>query len=205
MTEETDKLPVTEKPRVIALDPDPKGKGKAIGGGLCDQWNDRLTTLVVTALPVNQQNADAVSEAGAGAISGMVDMKPADPIEGVLISHIVVANEAAMKLYRLGWANSCEYFDESIKYLQRADRAARTVAMLTERLDHHRNQGKQQILVQHTTTVNADQAVIANSLVSGKAAPSAKLLAAVADNPMEVLKPTQKETTTVEGGGTKPK
>ncbi len=30
--------------------------------------------------------------------------------------------------------------------------------MLTERLDHHRNQGKQQIVVQHTTTVNADQA-----------------------------------------------
>ncbi len=39
--------------------------------------------------------------------------------------------------------------------------------MLTERLDHHRNQGKQQIIVQHTTTVNADQAVITDSLVTG--------------------------------------
>jgi hypothetical protein len=47
-------------------------------------------------------------------------------------------------------------------------------------------------VVQHTTTVNADQAVIANRLVSSKAAPSAKLVAAIADNPMEVLKHTIK-------------
>jgi hypothetical protein len=59
--------------------------------------------------------------------------------------------------------------------------------------------------VQHSTTVNADQAVIANWLVSSKAASPAKLLAALADNPMEVLKPTQKETPTVQGGGTKAK
>ena len=77
--------------------------------------------------------------------------------------------------------------------------------MLTERLDHHRNQGKQQIIVQHTTTVNADQAVIANSLISDKAASSAKLLAAVAEQPMEIVQPTQNETATLEGGGTKAK
>jgi hypothetical protein len=115
----------------------------------------------------------------------------------------VAANEAAMKSYHLAWANSGEYFEASTKYLQLADKAARTVAILTERLDHHRNQGKQQIVVQHTTTVNADQAVIANSLVSDKAASSAKLLAAVAEQPMEIL--SQKETVTVEGGGKKTK
>jgi len=202
MTEKTDKPPVTK----IALDPKPKGERKAVGGGLRDHWNDRLATFVIRALPVNQQNTDAVSEAGSAAISGMVDMKPADPIEGILIAQIVAANEAAMKLYRLGWANSGEYFEASTKYLQLADKAARTVAMLTERLDHHRNQGKQQIVVQHTTTVNADQAVIANNVVSGKPTSSAKLLAAVADQPMEILEPPQTETAViVEGGGKKAK
>src|SRR4029453_16828254 len=49
-----------------------------------------------------------------------------------------------------------------------ADKAARTAMMLTERLDHHRNQGKQQIVVQHTTTVNANQAVVTDSVVTGK-------------------------------------
>jgi hypothetical protein len=40
-----------QPPTEIALDPVPKGERKAIGGGVRDQWNDRITTLVVTALP----------------------------------------------------------------------------------------------------------------------------------------------------------
>ena len=99
-----------------------------------------------------------------------------------------------MKLYRLAWLNNAEYFEASTKYLQLADKAARTVAMLTERLDHHRNQGKQQIVVQHTTTVNATQAVVTDSVVKGKTsgAPSARLLAAVTDKPMEILETVNK-------------
>ena len=93
-----------------------------------------------------------------------------------------------------------------MKYLAQADKAARTAMMLTERIDHHRNQGKQQIVVQHTTTVNADQAVITDSVVTGKnnEASSAKLLAAVTDKPMEILDPAQKKAVPV-GGGTKSK
>ena len=37
----------------------------------------------------------------------------------------------------------------------------RTVVMPTERLDHHRNRGQQQITVKHVT-VNADQAIVGN-------------------------------------------
>ena len=112
-----------------------------------------------------------------------------------------------MKLYRLAWLNNAEYFEASTKYLQLADKATRTVAMLTERLDHHRNQGKQQIIVQHTTTVNANQAVVTDSVVTGKnneAESSAKLLAAVTDKPMEIIEPLQKEAVPM-GGGTKAK
>jgi hypothetical protein len=69
-----------------------------------DQWNERLSNLVTRALPVNQQNAEAVSLAGSAVAAGVVDMKPADPIEGVLISQIVVANEAALSMYQRAWA-----------------------------------------------------------------------------------------------------
>jgi hypothetical protein len=64
---------------------------KALGGSERDQWNERLSDLVTRALPVNQQNAEAVSLAGSAVAAGVVDMKPADPIEGVLISQIVAA------------------------------------------------------------------------------------------------------------------
>ena len=186
----TDK-PTEQKPVVkIEIEASPKGEWKALGGGDRDQWNERISNLVTRALPVDQHDTDAVSKVGSAAVSGVVDMKPADPIEGILISQIVVANEAAMKLYRLAWLNNAEYFEASTKYLQLADKAARTVAMLTERLDHHRNRGQQQIVVQHTTTVNANQAVVTDSVVTGKnneAASSAKLLAAVTDKPMEII------------------
>ena len=57
------------------------------------------------------------------------------------------------------------------KYLQLADKAARTVVLLTERLDHHRGRGQQQITVKHVTTnnVTADQAIIADSVTTGAA------------------------------------
>ena len=70
MTEKTDKRRATKKPVVIALDPDPKGERKAVGGGDRDQWNDRLLALVTRALPVDQKNVEAISGAGSGAAAG---------------------------------------------------------------------------------------------------------------------------------------
>jgi hypothetical protein len=52
-----------------------------------------------------------------------------------------------------------------------ADRAARTVATLSEALDRHRGKGQQQITVKHVT-VNADQAVIADTVVGSRKEPA---------------------------------
>jgi hypothetical protein len=121
-------------------------------------------------------------------------------------AQLVVAHEAALALYRRAWAQPPEYFEAQMKYLAQGDKAMRTAMMLTERLDNHRNQGKQQIIVQHTTTVNANQAVVSDSVVTSKnkeAASSAKLLAATIQRPMEVLE-TEEQNETVpawRGGG----
>jgi hypothetical protein len=188
---------MTKKPTInIKIDAVPKGDRKILGGSDRDQWNDRLSTLVTRALPVNQKNAENVSHAGSAAAAGIVDMNPVDPIDGVLISQIVVANEAAMNLYRLGWANSAEYFEAGTKYLQLADKASRSVAILTERLDQHRNRGRQQIVVKHVT-VNADQAVVTDTVVAGKPAtdpvPSTALLTDAPERPMPPLNETSKD------------
>jgi hypothetical protein len=199
---------VTKKPTVkIEIDRDPKGEWKALGGGDRDQWNGRLANLVLGALPVNEQNPDALSEAGSAVAAGVVDMKPADPIEGILISHIAVANEAALNLYRRAWTtNPADYFEAHTKYLQLADKASRTVAMLSERLDQHRGRGQQQITVKHVT-VNADQAVVADQIVSdqGKETIATNLLTAKTDKPMEIIEPTPKTAVPVKGGGSESK
>lgn len=49
---------VPEKPVVtISIDAVPKGELKDLGGGNRDQWNDRISRLVLKALPVDLKNA----------------------------------------------------------------------------------------------------------------------------------------------------
>jgi hypothetical protein len=75
---------MTNKPEAeIAIARTPKGEWKVLGGGDRDQWNKRLSTLVTRALPVNQTNTETVSQTGSAVMAGVVDMNPADPIEGM--------------------------------------------------------------------------------------------------------------------------
>jgi hypothetical protein len=100
ISDKPNEQPIAEKPAVkIEIHAAPKGEWKALGGSNRGQWNERLSDLVTGALPVNQTNAEAVSQAGSGVAAGIMDMKPADPVEGILISQLVVADEAALKLY----------------------------------------------------------------------------------------------------------
>ena len=85
--------------------------------------------------------------------------------------------------------------------------SARTVMMLTERLDHHRGRGQQQITVKHVTTnnVTADQAIIAESVTTGagRNVASPALLAAHSATPMPILNETKQSDQV--GGGQKTK
>jgi hypothetical protein len=156
----SDKKPAKgDDPVVIKTKP---GSSKDIGGGESEIWNHRQMTLLVSALPgVNTGDKKNAGEVGTAAVSGVMDLKPKDPIEGMLAAQIVVAHEAALDMYRRAWSQPSEYFDARCRYLQMADRAQRTVALLTERLDRHRGAGQQSITVKHVT-VNADNAIVGN-------------------------------------------
>jgi hypothetical protein len=158
------------KGRTVALDPTPKGELKKLGGSQADVWNLRLTNLVIGALPIDQSSSDSAKAASSAVCHAIVDIAPADPIEGILIAQLMAANEAALAMYRKGWSQPPEYFQARTKYLQLADKASRTVLMLTERLDQHRGRGQQQITVKHVT-VNADQAVVAETITTGPTVP----------------------------------
>jgi hypothetical protein len=150
-----------ESVRHIALDPDPKGERKDASGSNYDDWNDWLTLGVSLALPINQKDEATASRATTAALSGIIDMKPTDPIEGILILQLMAANQASLSMYQRAWAQPGEYLEARLRYLALADKAARTVVLLTERLDHHRGREQQKIVVQHVTTnnVTADQAL----------------------------------------------
>jgi hypothetical protein len=165
-----------------------------LAGAIATDGNQRLLELIPRALPVNQADTDALSHAGSAIMAGVVDMKPTDPIEGVLIE--VVANEAALALYRRAWAcDPSRHFEAHTKYLQLADKASRTVAVLTERRDQHRGRGQQQITVKRVT-VNANQAVVADQIVSREAS-TAALVTSGTEQPMEILEPSHAEAVPV--------
>jgi len=183
---------------------------KDLGGSRSDEWNMRLLNLVGSSLPINHSDAKASNEAIKAVCQATVDIAPADPIEGILIAQLMAANEASLAMYRKGWQQPPEYFEARTKYLQLADKAARTVMMLTERLDHHRGRGQQQITVKHVTTNNvmADQAIIADSITTGGGArnvASPALLAVSSEAPMPILKETGLPELVGAGGVEKPK
>jgi len=111
----------------VSLDPDPKGEFKILGGSRSDDWNLRLSNLVVGALPIQQSNNEAVILASGAVCQATMDIAPADPIEGILIGQLMAANEAALALYRKGWqnVNVPEYFEGGTKFLQLADKGRR--------------------------------------------------------------------------------
>jgi hypothetical protein len=146
-----------DEPVVIETKP---GSSKDIGGGDSENWNFRQMQLIVSALPgASARDKKSAGEIGSAVISGLMDVKPTDPVEGMLTAQMIVAHEAALDMYRRAWAQPPEYFDARCRYLQMADKAQRTLALLTERLDRHRGAGQQSITVTHVT-VNADNAIV---------------------------------------------
>ena len=88
---------------MVTLDPNPKGKFKRLGGSLADDWNMRLLNLVARALPIDQSNSEENNKASTAVWEAMIDIALTDPIEGIL-SQLMTANEAALAVYRKGWA-----------------------------------------------------------------------------------------------------
>src|SRR6476620_10005782 len=181
----------------LMLNPDAKkGRLKQLGGGNADEWNRRLNDLTINALPIaHSKNKETITTAAVAVCRGTMDIAPADPVEGILLAPLMAANEASSAMYSKAWAQPPEFFVARTKYLQLADKAARTVMMLTERLDHHRGRGQQQITVKHVTTnnVTADQAIIAESVTTGGGGcnvASPALLAANSAMPMPILDET---------------
>jgi len=188
-----------------------KGDFKLLGGGQADEWNRRINDLTINALPIApSNNRERATEVALAVSYGAMEIAPADPIEGILIAQLMAANEAALAMYRKGWAQPPEYFQARTKYLQLADKAARTVVLLTERLDHHRGRGQQQITVKHVTTnnVTADQAIITDSVTTGGAprnVTSPELMAASSGAPMPILDEVNQPDPVGVGRGTKTK
>jgi hypothetical protein len=140
-------------------------------------------------------------------LSVVKGIEPRDQVEAMLAAQMAATHNAMMTFARrLNHAENIPQQDSAEKAF---NKLARTFTSQMETLKRYRSEGQQKILVQHTTTVNADQAVITDRVVTGKnneVAPSAKLITAATDKPMELIEAQKpKEAVPVGGGGAKAK
>ena len=150
-----------------------KGEFKMVGGCRLDKWNHGLIDQIASALPQSQGGLTAEGlTAAEGALAAQADINPHDPVEGLdrLRNAGGERGGAWISIDERGYRSKPSRLQT--KYLALADKAARTVAMLCDTLDRHRGRGQQQILVKHQhVTVNADQAVVADTVVNGHGRP----------------------------------
>ena len=181
--------PTTKDRTVAQLEPSPTPRLKVLGGGEADSWNKRIGETLFGALPGS--HFPNFLEAARASRDGVIGVKPTDPIEGMIAAQIIAAHEAAMHLRRLAWLPE-QSFEAATKFLELAEKAARTVGILSERLDQHRGRSQQQIIVKHVT-VNADQALVADTITAGRgrhrvsAQPPIGRLTVGEQTPMETL------------------
>ena len=140
-------------------------------------------------------------------LSVVKGIEPRDQVEAMLAAQMAATHNAIMTFARR--LNHAENIPQRDSAERAFNKLARTFTSQMETLKRYRSEGQQKILVQHTTTVNADKAVITDRVVTGKnneVAPSAKLITAVTDKPMEIIEAEKlKETVPVGGGGAKAK
>ena len=150
---------------LVQLDPNPVPKIKEVGGGNDDRWNMRVANHLLGSLPGAHSGAKGIDETANATLAGLVQINPNDPIEGMLATQMISAHETALNLRRLAWYPE-QSFVVKAKYLELADKATRSLAMLVDALDRHRGKGQQTVVVKHVT-VNAEQAVVADKVVTG--------------------------------------
>ena len=126
-------------------------------------------------------------------MNGMPDSLPYWIGGALALFQAALKKDPANARAKAGLRRVAQSFVVQARYLELAEKAARTMAMLTERLDQHRSRGQQQITVKHVT-VNADQALVADSINTGgpsrSSAPArspGNLLTTGNQKPMETL------------------
>ena len=158
-------LAPSTKPETITIASPEPARMQDIGGSTSDCWNTPLLNRLVSAVPggSDPDQRDRVLQAVA---DGQRALTPADPVEAMISAQMIAANAASLEMYRRAWIDE-QSFEVRTKYLALADKAARTMATLAETLDRHRGRGQQQIIVKHVT-VNADQALVADQVVTAR-------------------------------------
>ena len=76
------------------------GRLKLIGGSMSDDWNNIVANQVVSALWLQNSDAEQVKEQRYAAVDALVGIAPRDELEGMIAAQLVACHNASMECYR---------------------------------------------------------------------------------------------------------
>ncbi len=142
---------------------------KATGSDNCD-WADVLINQVGNTLWTKNSDKNQTDQLVRGMCAGMMEIGPADVMEGMIAAQLIASHNAAMECYRRAMINE-QTFEGRRESLNYANKLSRTHATLVEALNRHRGKGQQKVTVEHVHVHAGGQAVVGNVNAAGGGLP----------------------------------
>jgi hypothetical protein len=139
-------------------------EGVNLGGCTSGHFNENLITQALATLPRFGRRAEVDCLFLTTAI--LAELKPRDPLEGMLIAQMIGVHAAAMESLR--YANmDGRTFEAREMTLNGANKLLRSYAALLEALDRHRGKGQPQVVRVERVTVEAGAQAIVGAVSQG--------------------------------------
>jgi hypothetical protein len=135
------------------------GRLKLIGGSMSDDWNNIIANQAVSALWLQNSDAEEVKKQRYAAVDALVGIAPRDELEGMIAAQLVACHNASMECYRRAMIGE-QTFEGRRENLSQANKLSRTYAALLDALNGHRGKGLQRVTVEHVHVHSGAQAVV---------------------------------------------
>jgi hypothetical protein len=156
------------KSEVYVHDPSKlKGELKAIGGSMCDDWNNIVANQTISALWFFQNtDQEEVRRRRHATVDALIGINPRDELEGMLAAQLIACHNASMDCYRRAMIRE-QTFEGRDQNLTRANKLSRTYTSLLEALNRHRGRGQQKVTVEHVHVHEGGQAIVGSVAAGG--------------------------------------
>jgi len=158
MTANTARRPLSRNIEVVIPRPT-KPEFKQLGGSDSDHFNQMLATQTLATLWVANSDDEQRNRQYLAATATMIGAKPADELEGMLISQMIACHAASLECYRRAMLAE-QSFEGRQANLSAANKLSRTYTMLLDALSKHRGKGQQVVRVEHVTVQAGGQAIV---------------------------------------------
>jgi hypothetical protein len=154
------KKPAKSEPEVHVHDISKlRGKLKAIGGSMSDDWNNILANQTIQTLWLKNADAEKIRRQRHAAVDALIGIAPRDEFEGMIASQLVACHNASMECYRRAMIGE-QTLEGRRENLSQANKLSRTYAALLDALNRHRGKGQQKVTVEHVHVHSGGQAIV---------------------------------------------